>query len=84
MTSSHRLLEAMPPRAIDLRPRLARAVDSLSALRDTNCTNVFDVIALRAATWISRRFGGRLPRLRSYPEETPCELRCGTRPASRA
>jgi hypothetical protein len=69
MTSSHRLVEAMPPRAIDLHPRLAGAVDSLSALRDTHCANAFVQIALRADTWISHRLGRPLPRLRFLPEE---------------
>ncbi len=70
MTFNRTLLERMPPRALDLRPRLARAVDSVCALRDPNCANAFVQIALRADTWISQRFGCRLSRLHSHPEET--------------
>jgi hypothetical protein len=42
-----RLIERMPSRAIDLRPRLAGAVDSWNALREVECTRVFDAIHRR-------------------------------------
>jgi hypothetical protein len=42
-----RLLESRAPRAIDLRPRMARAVDTLSALREANCADTLMEIALR-------------------------------------
>jgi len=48
-----RLVESMPSRAIDLRPRLARAIDTLSALCEGNCANVFQEITHRVDTWAS-------------------------------
>ena len=42
-----RLIDRMPSRAIDLRPRLAGAVDSWNALREVECTRVFDAIHRR-------------------------------------
>jgi hypothetical protein len=58
MTADGRLLETMPSRAIDLRPRLARAVDTLSAFRDADGAVAFAQIARRVDAWASRRFGG--------------------------
>jgi hypothetical protein len=46
-----RLLETMPARAIDFRPRLARAIDALSALREGEEAEVFVKIAMRAREW---------------------------------
>ena len=47
-----RLLETMAPRAIDFRPRLARAIDALSALREGEEAEVFVKIAMRAREWV--------------------------------
>jgi hypothetical protein len=46
-----RLQEVMPSRAIDLRPRLARAVDALAALSETKCANAFQEINRRVDAW---------------------------------
>ena len=56
-----RLLEAMPLRAIDFRPRLARAMDALAALRERDRAEIFTEIALRVDECASRRFQGERP-----------------------
>jgi hypothetical protein len=53
-----RLIETMPARAIDLRPRLAGAVDALDALGDADCANALEAIRRRVDAWASQRFSG--------------------------
>jgi hypothetical protein len=55
-----RLLEVMPSRAIDMRPRLARAVDALAAACETKCANLFLEINRRVDAWESHGFAGRV------------------------
>jgi len=55
MTTRPLLLEAARPRALDLHPRLARAVDTLSALHDADGASAFAQIALRVDIWASSR-----------------------------
>lgn len=45
-----RLIETMPSRAIDLRPRLARAIDALDAVGEADCASVFELIRRRTIT----------------------------------
>ena len=52
----NRLLETVRPRAIDLRPRLARALDKLSTLHDPNGANGLVEIALRVEAWTRHHF----------------------------
>jgi hypothetical protein len=51
----NRLLETVRPRAIDLRPSLARALDTLSKLHDPNGANGLVEIALRVEAWMRHR-----------------------------
>jgi len=55
--AARRLLETMPSRAIDLRPHLARAVDTLTAFCAEDCADVLADVALRVETWRRNRFG---------------------------
>jgi hypothetical protein len=49
-----RLLEAVRPRALDFRPRLAHAIDTVQSLGDAGCVKVFAEIDCRVDTWMSR------------------------------
>lgn len=61
-----RLLEAARPRAIDFRPRLAHAIDTVTTLRDAGCANVFAEISWRVDAWMSRYFEGGAPQARPH------------------
>jgi len=61
-----RLLEAARPRAVDFRPRLAHAIDTVSMLRDARCANVFAEIAWRVDTWMPHYFVDVAPQARPH------------------
>ena len=61
-----RLLEAARPRAVDFRPRLAHAIDTVSMLGDARCAKVFAEIAWRVDMWMPHYFVEGAPQARPH------------------